>query len=99
LAGFEVAVGAESVDTPSAVAGFDDRTTCRGLRTATPAALRYALAVFRRTLVASSISAVTSQSPHVGLALGAGAGEFYWAAKLGILNDTIMPFAFQRWAD
>src|SRR5664279_95353 len=52
LAGFAVV---ESVDTPLALAGLGDSTTCRGARTATPAARRYAPAVSRRTPVASSI--------------------------------------------
>src|SRR5260370_23762279 len=54
VAGF---AGPESVDTPAVVAGFGGHTSGRPprARTATPAAFRYALAVSRRTEVASSI--------------------------------------------
>src|SRR5216117_2869075 len=54
LAGFD---GSESVDTPPAVAGFDDSPTCccRGALMAIEAARRYAPAVSRRMPVAASI--------------------------------------------
>jgi hypothetical protein len=52
LAGF---AAAESVDTPVALAGFDGWPQRPGGRTGTLAACRYALAVSRRTPVASSI--------------------------------------------
>src|SRR5579872_2748079 len=59
LAGFAVA---ESVDTPPALAGFAGSTTCRGARTAIPAARRYTPAVSRRVPVASSIFRSDQQS-------------------------------------
>src|SRR5918912_2189740 len=52
LAGF---AAAESVDTPPVLAGFAASTTCRGARTAIPAARRYTPAVSRRVPVACSI--------------------------------------------
>jgi hypothetical protein len=55
VAGFAAAAAAESVDTPGALAGFDGWPQRPGDRTGTLAACRYALAVSRRTAVASSI--------------------------------------------
>src|SRR4051812_26542901 len=65
LAGFEAGSPSESVDTPSRLAGFGvaGAWRARGARTAIPAALRYALAVSRRTPVAFSISRRLQPSP------------------------------------
>jgi hypothetical protein len=55
LAGFAVPASSGSVDTSLAGFGIDRRPPAPGARTGKPAAFKYALAVSRRTPVASSI--------------------------------------------